>query len=107
MFFTYFPVEPVNLEKAPFIFKPWQKLDVQFLLTMGFLGFAASLAIYCIILAYQISKPSFAAIYEYSYLISAGFFSWVFWEVVPGTLSLFGILAIVTAGVILAYSNYD
>ena len=70
-----------------------------------FLGFLSSVAIYFIIMAYQISKPTYAAIYEYTYLISAGFFSWFFWEILPNFYGLIGIIAIIIAGIIIIMGN--
>ena len=58
----------------------WQQTNVFYWYIMVFLGLSAALAIYFIILAYQIYKPSHSSIYEYSYLISAGFFGWLFWD---------------------------
>ena len=66
---------------------------------------SAALAIYFIIYAYQIYKPSYSSIFEYSYLISAGFFGWLFWNQVPSLMSLFGILAIIVAGINIALSE--
>ena len=97
-FFTLNPVDHDLLLQAPFIFKTWSNPGTFFWFIMIFLGFSSSLAIYCIIKAYQISKPSYAAIYEYTYLISAGFFSYIFWGIVPTFTSILGIIAIVVAG---------
>jgi len=98
-YFTINPVEEAHLIQAPFIYQPWNNPGIFFWLVMAFLGITSSLAIYLIIKAYQISKPSYAAIYEYTYLISAGFFSWLFWGSVPSFASLCGIIAIVIAGI--------
>ena len=99
VFFTVNPVKETYLIEAPFIFKPWSNQGIFFWAVMIFLGFTSSSAIYLMIKAYQISRPSYAAIYEYTYLISAGFFSWLFWGSVPTFASLCGIIAIVIAGI--------
>ena len=99
VFFTVTPVKETYLIEAPFIFKPWSNQGIFFWAVMIFLGFTSSSAIYLMIKAYQISRPSYAAIYEYTYLISAGFFSWLFWGSVPTFASLCGIIAIVIAGI--------
>ena len=99
IFFTVNPVKETYLIEAPFIFKPWSNQGIFFWAVMIFLGFTSSSAIYLMIKAYQISRPSYAAIYEYTYLISAGFFSWLFWGSVPTFASLCGIIAIVIAGI--------
>ncbi len=109
VFFTVNPVKETYLIEAPFIFKPWINQGSFFWGVMIFLGFTSSSAIYLMIKAYQISRPSYAAIYEYTYLISAGFFSWLFWGSVPTLASLCGIIAIVIAGIniIIAKSSTD
>ena len=55
--------------------------------------------------AYQIAQTSYAAIYEYAYLISVGFFRWAFWGVVPGILSMAGIVLIIFAGVMIVLAQ--
>ena len=55
--------------------------------------------------AYQIAKTSYAAIYEYASLISVGFFSWAFWGVIPGILSIAGIVLIIFAGVLIVLAQ--
>ena len=109
VFFTVNPVKETYLIEAPFIFKPWINQGSFFWGVMIFLGFTSSSAIYLMIKAYQISRPSYAAIYEYTYLISAGFFSWLFWGSVPTLAGLCGIIAIVIAGIniIIAKSSTD
>ena len=105
LFFTYYPVDVTIFEKAPFIYRPWQGQNLYFWIIMFFLGFFSSVAIYLIIKAYQLSKPTYAAIYEYTYLISAGFFSWLFWGIVPNFYSFIGIFFIVIAGTLIIISN--
>ena len=105
LFFTYYPVDVTISEKAPFIYRPWQGQNLYFWIIMFFLGFLSSVAIYLIIKAYQLSKPTYAAIYEYTYLISAGFFSWLFWGIVPNFYSFIGIFSIVIAGTLIIISN--
>ena len=105
LFFTYYPVDVTISEKAPFIYRPWQGQNLYFWIIMFFLGFLSSVAIYLIIKAYQLSKPTYAAIYEYTYLISAGFFSWLFWGIVPNFYGFIGIFSIVIAGALIIISN--
>ena len=105
LFFTYYPVDVTISEKAPFIYRPWQGQNLYFWIIMFFLGFFSSVAIYLIIKAYQLSKPTYAAIYEYTYLISAGFFSWLFWGIVPNFYGFIGIFSIIIAGTLIIISN--
>ena len=103
--FTFYPVDITIFEKAPFIYRPWQGQNLYFWIIMFFLGFLSSVAIYLIIKAYQLSKPTYAAIYEYTYLISAGFFSWLIWGIFPNFYGFIGIFSIMIAGVIIIISN--
>ena len=105
LFFTHYPVDVTISEKAPFIYRPWQGQNLYFWIIMFFLGFFSSVAIYLIIKAYQLSKPTYAAIYEYTYLISAGFFSWLFWGIVPNFYGFIGIFSIIIAGTLIIISN--
>ena len=98
IWFTYFPVGGFHLAQAPFIFKSWQETNTFYWAIITFLGLSATLAIYLIIMAYQICKPSYSAIYEYTYLLSVGFFGWLIWGSLPSFLSLLGIIAIIVQG---------
>ena len=51
--------------------------------------------------AYQLAQTSYAAIFEYAYLISVGLCSWLFWGIIPNYLSAIGILLIIFAGVMI------
>ena len=42
---------------------------------------------------------------RYTYLISAGFFSWLFWGIVPNFYGIIGIFSIVIAGTLIIISN--
>ena len=57
--------------------------------------------------AYQIAKTSYAAIYEYAYLLSAGIFSWAFWNVTPDIMGFCGIMLIVIDGILIALAQQD
>ena len=65
----------------------------------------ACMALTMMTLGYQITQTSYAAIYEYAYLISVGFFSWAFWGVVPGMLSIAGIVLIIFAGILIVLAQ--
>ena len=107
LWFTFFPASNSNVYQAPFLFKGWQSVDSFYWWIMVVVGLAGALAIYLMIIAYQIGNPTFSAIYEYVYLIAAGFFSWYIWSITPTSLSFIGILAIVIAGIIIAFNSSD
>ena len=103
--FTIYPVEAKYLLEAPFLFKGWQEMGIYYWGVIFFVGLSGSVAIYLMIAAYQIGRPTYSAVYEYTYLISAGFFGWYFWDTLPNFLSLLGIFAIILAGTIIAISS--
>ena len=106
---TVFPVSQEMITQAPFLFRGWQVVDVWFWIWMGVIATGACMALSMMTRAYQITQTSYAAIYEYAYLISVGFFSWAFWGVVRGMQSVVGIILIIFAGVsiVLAQQGKD
>lgn len=106
---TLFPVSPDLLEQAPFLFRGWHAVDSVFWLWMVIIAAGACAALSLMTRAYQLTKTSYAAIYEYAYLISVGLFGWLFWGIMPNVISIIGIALIVSAGVIivLAQQNMD
>jgi drug/metabolite transporter (DMT)-like permease len=98
---TYFPVAPDLVEQAPFLFQGWQRVDGSFWLWMFIIAALASTALSLMTRAYQLAQTSYAAIFEYAYLVSVGLFSWLFWGIIPNYLSAIGILLIIFAGVMI------
>ena len=98
---TVFPIAPDLVEQAPFLFKGWQSVDGSFWLWMLIIAVLATTALSLMTRAYQLAQTSYAAIFEYAYLISVGLFSWLFWGIVPNYLSVIGIFMIIFAGVII------
>ena len=98
---TYFPAAPDLVEQAPFLFQGWQSVDSSFWLWMFIIAALASTALSLMTRAYQLAQTSYAAIFEYAYLISVGLFSWLFWGIIPNYLSAIGILLIIFAGVVI------
>ncbi len=102
---TVFPVSEELITQAPFLYKGWQAVDSQFWIWMGVIAAGACLALSMMTRAYQIAQTSYAAIYEYAYLISVGIFSWAFWGVIPGMLSVAGIGLIIFAGILIVLAQ--
>ncbi len=65
----------------------------------------ASVALSLMTRAYQLTKTSYAAIFEYAYLISVGLFSWLFWGIVPKMTSVIGIVLIIFSGVVIVLAQ--
>jgi drug/metabolite transporter (DMT)-like permease len=102
---TAFPVSPALLAEAPFLFSAWQKVDGLFWMWMVAIAAGASIALSLMTRAYQLTQTSYAAIYEYAYVISAGLFGWLFWGIVPGLVSALGIALIIFAGIVIVLAQ--
>jgi len=98
---TVFPVSTAVVEQAPFLFKGWQTVNNMYWVWMFIIAFGASVALSLMTQAYQLAETSYLAVYEYTYLISVGFFGWLFWGSVPGFWGFIGIILIIFAGIII------
>jgi len=102
---TVLPASQELIAQAPFLFRGWQAVDVWYWIWMGVIATGACMALSMMTRAYQITQTSYAAVYEYAYLISVGFFSWAFWGIVPGMLSIVGIVLIIFAGLVIVLAQ--
>ena len=105
--FTIYPVSNVFHQKAPFLFSGWRPLEASFWMWITIIAICTFIALSLMTKAYQIAKTSYAAIYEYAYLLSAGIFSWAFWNVTPDIMGFWGIMLIVIAGIVIALVQQD
>tara|TARA_B100001121_G_C18628717_1_gene593158 strand:+ start:192 stop:1136 length:945 start_codon:yes stop_codon:yes gene_type:complete len=105
--FTIFPISNLFQQKAPFLFSGWRPIEASFWMWITIIAICTFLALSLMTKAYQIAKTSYAAIYEYAYLLSAGIFSWAFWEVTPDLMGFLGITLIVAAGIVIALAQQD
>ena len=105
--FTIFPVPDTLHTQAPFLFTGWQSVGTNFWLWMMVIAIGASLALSLMTRAYQIAKTSYAAIYEYTYLLSVGLFGWMFWDITPDLVSILGIIFIMIAGIVIVLAQQD
>ena len=105
--FTMYPVSDALQQKAPFLFSGWRPLEASFWMWITIIAICTFLALSLMTKAYQIAKTSYAAIYEYAYLLSAGIFSWAFWNVTPNIMGFWGIMLIVIAGIVIALAQQD
>ena len=102
---TLFPVSAALREQAPFLFSGWKGVDGMFWVWMAAISASASVALSLMTRAYQLTKTSYAAIYEYVYLLSVGFFGWLFWDVIPDMVSIAGIGLIIIAGIVIVLAQ--
>ncbi len=102
---TTFPVNNILIEKAPFLFTGWQRVDGLYWVLLFVIAAGATAALSLMTRAYQLIRTSYAAVFEYAYLISVGFFSWLFWGIVPNFMSVIGIALIIIAGIIISLAQ--
>ena len=104
--FSVFPVSSGQLNVASFLFSPWASVTADYFFWVGVIALCSTLALACMTRAYQITKTSQVAIYEYAYLVSVGISNYVIWDVLPTPLGLLGIVLIVVAGLVISlYRN--
>lgn len=64
--------------------------------------FGSLFAIFCQTRGYQIADATILGVFEYSFLISAGFFGWLLWNASFGAVEIAGMGLIAMAGVVVA-----
>ena len=103
--FTIFPASDQLIARAPFLFSGWQTVDAQYWLYLFIIALGATVALSLMTRAYQLAQTSYAAIFEYAYLLSVSYFSWLFWDVTPNALGVVGIVFIIASGVIITLAQ--
>ncbi|NCV67662.1 MAG: DMT family transporter [Rhodobacteraceae bacterium] len=103
--FTLFPASDHLIATAPFLFSGWQTVDAQYWLYLFIIALGATVALSLMTRAYQLAQTSYAAIFEYTYLLSVSYFSWLFWDVTPNALGVVGIVFIIASGVIITLAQ--
>ena len=106
-FFALFQVPESLRIQVPFLFTGWQSVSTSFWFWIFVIAVGASMALSLMTRAYQVAKTSYAAIYEYAYLLSVGIFGWLFWDITPDLMSLAGIIFIIIAGIVIVLAQQD
>lgn len=99
---TFIEVPQDWMNAAPFFFTGWVEPTGRYLFWTMVQGIGSLIAVAGLIRGYQIADPTFIAVYEYSFLVYAGFWGWILWNELPDILATVGIFAIVGAGIIIA-----
>ena len=103
--FTVFPASDLLIATAPFLFSGWETVDAQYWLYLFIIALGATVALSLMTRAYQLAQTSYAAIFEYAYLLSVSYFSWLFWDITPNALGVVGIVFIIASGVIITLAQ--
>jgi len=95
-------IAPVEGAEVTFATRGWVEPSFY---GIGIIAVMAAIAMGVMVLqakAYQMADASYLAVYEYSFLISVGFFGWVMWGQNLDALSLLGMVAIIVSGTLIA-----
>ena len=93
--------------QAQFLLTGWEMPNMHIYLWLIVIGVLAGLGVGLISAGYQYAETSYVAIYEYSYLISAGFFGWLIWDNLFDAYDLLGMAMIIATGVIISRTRYE
>ena len=84
-----------------YLVRGWEPVSWYDLTIVGINGIGAFAALLAMTWGYQQAETSYVSIYEYSYLIFAGFFGWLMWNDLLSLTSMAGIGLIIFAGAII------
>ena len=87
--------------EVPFVSTGWVNPSGEFLFWTMVQGIGSLIAVSGLIRAYQIADPTYIAVFEYSFIVFAGFWGWVIWNEVLDPVAITGIVTIIMAGVII------
>ncbi len=90
------------VDTAPFFLRGWEVPTDRFLFWISIQALGSIVGIMGLIRGYQIAEPTYVGIFEYSFLIFAGFWGWMLWGEIPDSVAFVGIVAIITAGIAIA-----
>ncbi len=95
----------VNSEHASLAFfsREWVMPETPHLAMMLFLGVNGAVGFYCLSKAYCSSEASAIAPFEYSYIIWAIVFGYLFWNEVPGITTITGVIILVSSSLYIWY----
>ena len=99
---SVFPMLQSVVSAVPFVSTGWVVPSGEFLFWTGIQGIGSLIAVAGLIRGYQIAEPTYVAVFEYSFVVFAGFWGWVLWNEIPDKIALIGIVAILAAGTIIA-----
>jgi drug/metabolite transporter (DMT)-like permease len=92
-----------NHPSLAFFGRDWRMpTDIDFIL-MLVIGAIAAVGFYCLSKAYCSSEASAIAPFEFTYIVWAVVFGYLFWNEVPGVTTIFGILVLISSSLYIWY----
>ena len=105
LFFSFYSIDPKNLIVPEFFIRGWTE-GSSFLWGLIFIQAIVSvIGIGMLTKAYQMADTSYLNVFEYSFLIFAGLSAWFFLGQSLSLKTIFGILLIVIAGLIVSFAK--
>lgn len=97
-------VEPPALwvEAAPFLLSPWRAPEAMTLVWILAQAVGSLAAMAMVARAYQSGETAALAVFEYSFLLCAGFWAWLLWGETLAPVDMIGIALIFASGAIMA-----
>ncbi len=86
-----------------FFSREWVMPEIPHLALMIFLGINGAAGFYCLSKAYCSSEASAIAPFEYTYIIWAIVFGYLFWNEVPGPTTIIGVIILVSSSLYIWY----
>lgn len=80
-----------------FLLRPWVVPEPLDCLLMVFLGVNAAAGFYCLISAYWVAPASVVAPFEYTYIIWAVLFGYLFWSEIPEPTTIIGVALLIAS----------
>lgn len=93
--------------QAAFLLRGWQVIAFSDVLIIAMMALTTMVSIVMMARAYQISESSYSVVYEYSYLVSAALFGWLYWQVDFSLFTIAGMILIFMAGVIVTLASAE
>lgn len=100
-----FTIWPVPGDDPGFVFRGWSPVTSEFLLLTLGQAVGAVIAVPLITQAYRIGAPPYVAIFEYSFLVFAAFWTYLLWAQGTNALAWVGIVVITTSGALATFAG--
>ena len=99
--FWFFPSIQNNASEMYYFLEGWKNVSIRYLIWIAVQAVLTVIALALITRAYQMADTSILAVYEYGFLLFAGFWGWVLWSTVLGLSEITGIFLIMVASIII------
>ncbi len=100
---TFWPASPQSLAQAQFLLQGWAWAGWSFWFWVAVQAVGSLVAVAFLTRGYQSGETSALSVFEYSYLVFAGFWGWAIWSEALDVRTLLGIALIVAAGAVIAW----